>query len=892
MLDRLKAMQMKGKLEEAEASFSRIISTAPDQFYAWLGRGYCAILKEDFDSASRAFGTASAVCPDDDNAAFECAAALIVAGDKASARDVLAARPEGVRQQLALGDWEERHGSVDAALLHYEAAHGLDPQAEAPLQKMIDLHRGRQAFAAAHDVTDRLAAIASLPKAKLWSQRARIHSAAGNPAAAIEALRTATGLAPDGDQIAIDLARELQRIYRNDEAYTVLAARPATYDVLRAIGDLEMARRNLSSALSCAEAAHEMQPSKSEPLAQIARIHADQGQYQAAYGAAAKIEAIGPEHRLASLRSRLATARLAGDESGALGILRQIVVQQPHHAGVMVELARQYRLMGDATRAREVVNAALKLAEHNVAALTELGEQALITDNREAALTFFRQVLQLAPEAVRHHLRVASLLYDANRLDEAEAALASAEGRFGLTAELWGQRVRMLQDSGQVAEALEEIRKAQAAYPANHGVWRHRFSLELRLSSLEEARRCFDHAPVTTCSEEAQVLYARALLARRENEDHRAVELCEAALRARPNDRGILIQLFELYLIGGDVEKASGCHVHIGKLEAGGRRFRRTTTNASQSQRGQLLNEFSLDREANTEIRVAKTLAITDQVEALLNMIRKRPGSIPTAISLLVALRRGSLFKRRAHLESSCVKPIPRVIGQFWDDVNPPADLLDLSESWQTFNPDHRHMLFDETRARAYLAAHFHRAVLTAYLRCGDATTKADLFRLAFLLREGGVWADMDDRCLAPLSAIIPPQAEAFFWQESAGTLCNNLMAATPGHPIFLRALGSAVQAINRGDRDKVWMLTGPGLITRVFAYEMAEKGEEWPEWLNQVTVLGEFELHPLVAVHCRTSHKRAGKHWSKTAFVATRMVPSDLPPADAEMSVQQSRPG
>jgi mannosyltransferase OCH1-like enzyme len=273
------------------------------------------------------------------------------------------------------------------------------------------------------------------------------------------------------------------------------------------------------------------------------------------------------------------------------------------------------------------------------------------------------------------------------------------------------------------------------------------------------------------------------------------------------------------------------------------------------------------------ELSIVKTLDDTAQLPALLSMVRKRPAHIPTAIGLLVALRCRSLLKQRAekghqHLSHNT---IPTIIGQYWDDPNPPRDLLNLSKSWQMLNPNHRHILFHEPTARTYLKDHFHRSVLTAYLRCNDPTTKADLFRLAFLCREGGVWADMDDRCMAPLSNIVPSAVEAFFWQESAGTLCNNFMGAIPRHPIFLRALGSAVQAINRGDRDKVWMLTGPGLITRAFACEMAESGDNWSGLLDRVTVLDEFELLPHVAIHCRTLHKRLGKHWTQSEFKMSR---------------------
>jgi mannosyltransferase OCH1-like enzyme len=259
-------------------------------------------------------------------------------------------------------------------------------------------------------------------------------------------------------------------------------------------------------------------------------------------------------------------------------------------------------------------------------------------------------------------------------------------------------------------------------------------------------------------------------------------------------------------------------------------------------------------------------------VPGFLALVRRRPDHIPAALALLVALRDGGAFDRR------CARrlrpPMPQRITQFWDAEAPPDDLLAVSRSWRERNPDHHHVLFNDRTARTYLEQQFPAAVATAYRRCRDPTTKADLLRLAVLCHWGGVWADMDDRCLAPVSDVVPAWAAACFWQERSGFLCNNFIAAVPGHPILRRALTTAVTAINRGDRDKVWMLTGPGLLSRAFAVELAQAGDAWSAWLDPVSVLDEFAVYPSIALHCRTSHKRLGQHWTKTAFAQAQFGP------------------
>jgi hypothetical protein len=88
----------------------------------------------------------------------------------------------------------------------------------------------------------------------------------------------------------------------------------------------------------------------------------------------------------------------------------------------------------------------------------------------------------------------------------------------------------------------------------------------------------------------------------------------------------------------------------------------------------------------------------------------------------------------------------------------------------------------------------------------------------------------------------------------------------------------TAVNAINRGDRDKVWMLTGPGLLSRAFALDLAAAGEGWTKQLARVAVLDDYDLYPHIAINCRTAHKRLGAHWTRTAFAGSGHRPAASP--------------
>lgn len=144
---------------------------------------------------------------------------------------------------------------------------------------------------------------------------------------------------------------------------------------------------------------------------------------------------------------------------------------------------------------------------------------------------------------------------------------------------------------------------------------------------------------------------------------------------------------------------------------------------------------------------------------------------------------------------------------------------------------------------------------------------KADLFRLAYLFAEGGYYADVDDRCGAPIATVVPPHARAAFFQDEYGTVGNNFVGAVPGHPIIGLALDLAVEAIARDDRDVLWLSTGPGLLTRAFAQTLARSSLNWGRWLDATVVLERGELARAVRVHCACAYKQTDRHWSRTAF-------------------------
>ncbi len=281
--------------------------------------------------------------------------------------------------------------------------------------------------------------------------------------------------------------------------------------------------------------------------------------------------------------------------------------------------------------------------------------------------------------------------------------------------------------------------------------------------------------------------------------------------------------------------------------------MRGESLNVSQSLLGQILDEYSLDQQLADELGKLHLVRPGARVRELCNLVSGNQENTATAVSLLVALRQAGALRYTP--EDDARADIPKVITKFWNVQEIPRDIQEFIEGWQEINPGYRVQRFSDGSAREYLMAHFPPEVLAAYQRVREVEQKADIFRLALLVFEGGVYSDVDDRCLKPLETIIPAGANLVLGQEVHGFAANNFIAAAPGHPVLVLALQAVVAAVNRGDNEIPWLLSGPGLLTRVLARYLVDCGAtmKLPAGL---ALLDRRELNPAVAANCFAAYK------------------------------------
>ena len=171
---------------------------------------------------------------------------------------------------------------------------------------------------------------------------------------------------------------------------------------------------------------------------------------------------------------------------------------------------------------------------------------------------------------------------------------------------------------------------------------------------------------------------------------------------------------------------------------------------------------------------------------------------------------------------------------QFWDSAHLPPDVDRVMASWSDQNPGLVRRIFNEEEARHFLRDKLGTEFQAAFDICHHAAMKADYFRIAYLLRMGGVYVDADECCLRPMASILVEAAAAEITAVRSGDLLgylhNFFLAAHPNSRPLALALDDATAVIHKaareGVRPSIWEVTGPGLITRAVGRYLVERRE------------------------------------------------------------------
>jgi mannosyltransferase OCH1-like enzyme len=172
---------------------------------------------------------------------------------------------------------------------------------------------------------------------------------------------------------------------------------------------------------------------------------------------------------------------------------------------------------------------------------------------------------------------------------------------------------------------------------------------------------------------------------------------------------------------------------------------------------------------------------------------------------------------------------------QFWDAPTVPPDVEALMESWRS-HPAFVYHRYDWESARAFIGSHFDRRTLAVFEACAVPAMQCDVFRLCWLLHHGGVYVDADQANTGRITSFTDRTVRGHLFRSprrpppntvagrsplfrDKGLITNSILTFfEPGDPLVAEYLERVCAAIERRVDLPVWCLTGPGVISDLYA--------------------------------------------------------------------------
>jgi putative PEP-CTERM system TPR-repeat lipoprotein len=470
------------------------------------------------------------------------------AGQLAQAQDLLARYlalvPADRNARRLLGAVQLDAGQARAAVDTLTPLAGLQTQDAATLQLLASAQVRAGDMAGARQSFGRLAQIGQPPEA----QQAQSF---------LGVLDQAIASPDDANSRAIILILDDLRRSRLDDALrgaeTLVAASPASPDVLNLLGAVRLARGEDAPAREQFEAALAIDPSFQAALDNLDRLDIRAGQMEQVEARMRRRLEDAPGNEAAILRLAGLVAR-RGDPAAAERLLRAQAAALPGSVGVRLALATLYRARGDSPAMLAVADELMTIGtDGNAVAFEAAGNLYLVGQQPARAEAAFHALSERQPENVGAMLLLARAQYLAGAQDAAEATIGVVRQRAPANPIANTSMVDLRLKAGDVDGALAFAAGLAAIEPDQ--------SAQLQARVLLAAQRGTEAVAVLekALADRPSAAIARELYAARSKSGRQGAAI--AGLRewvaANPDDAGSLNLLSQAMIQGGDYATAA-----------------------------------------------------------------------------------------------------------------------------------------------------------------------------------------------------------------------------------------------------------------------------------------------------------------------------------------------
>lgn len=151
--------------------------------------------------------------------------------------------------------------------------------------------------------------------------------------------------------------------------------------------------------------------------------------------------------------------------------------------------------------------------------------------------------------------------------------------------------------------------------------------------------------------------------------------------------------------------------------------------------------------------------------------------------------------KLSPRVNSNYKQKIPKIIWQTFKTNEVPLIMQEYVDSWITKNPEYEYRFYDDEDVKDFLQNNFPK-YSEGYNMIKYGASKADLWRYLIMYKFGGVYADIDCKCINSLKKWVKPESEFVTQFGVNKDICQWLLISAPGNPIFLKAAEKSLENI------------------------------------------------------------------------------------------------
>ncbi|MFC0410846.1 glycosyltransferase [Roseomonas elaeocarpi] len=532
---------------------------------------------------------------------------------------------------------------------------------------------------------------------------------------------------------------------------------------------------------------------------------------------------------LGALRLTAAEAQKRGDYARASESWRMIVREAPDSSEAQESLGRLLREMADAAGSINAFRKAVLLPSGRSTANHDFGHICLNTQRLGTALEIFDRGLRMTPryDGLRFLCGVA-----ATRLNWLDVAYRYLAGLPPDTLSTWvGERERSREALRQLRARIMDRLAARRRGPLSRGDL-----LELAAdlvaagkiraaSSIVAELRGVDGVPQDLLP---------TLLALTKRRDGRLAAMAVASAASRQGQPAAVAHLLATACLDGD-DYASAARI---------------------------LQELPEEQHSEaTRSTLSVALLLTGDLEELGRVTSEwcsTSGTTLASRALLSAQLARGLIPRALRDQAPWQSDMPLPIIQFWHDPQVPDDVAAAMTTWIGSTPGLQPTVFSAASARAWLHQHVGPQAVRYMDRCYHPAMEADLFRLYYLLVQGGVYVDADESCRAPLTPLLNALTETEAVVVISGELVpyvhNYFIVCRPGSKLLQQAIRDVEARLEAEARPPIWDATGPGCVTRSVARVLLQADTESGSLVN---IISEQQYRNFALNHSDLAYKR-----------------------------------